>query len=155
MYDVTVSLVDFPPHVMSRCVSSRAIFPTQRTCKERRDAPDISTGELRDITLSLHLPPFCRSSVVAGDGGGSGNTPARELRARVESSRILLTLSERQLRTVSYVSKQKGCEIHAKIRREMHVNRDCTANQSSTRKPESQQEESPEDRTCRQEAADQ
>ena len=71
---------------VSGCVSSRAIFPVQRIDKKKRYAPDFSTGEL----LSLHPPLPFGSRWLLG-------MVVRELGARVESSRMLFTLSERQL----------------------------------------------------------
>ena len=91
------------------CVSTRetSLFPVQRIDKEGRDAPDFSSGELRDTTRRLHLP-----SPLGFLGGCWGWWWVREhvgveLGFRAESSRILRTLSERQLQDSDFVCNQK------------------------------------------------
>ena len=70
----------------------RPFFPVQRIDKEGRDAPDFSSGEVRDTTRRLHLP-----SPLGYLGGCWGWWWVREhvgveLGFRAESFRILRTL---------------------------------------------------------------
>ena len=115
------------PNVMQRHVSVRVqelvrdtIFPVQRIDKEGRDAPDFSSGELRNTTRRLHLP-----SPLGYLGGCWGWWWVREhigveLGFRAESSRRLSLLTTMPTGLLVLSRNHKICNVR--------VNRLCAIN---------------------------